>query len=84
MYINNPFNKNVQEEMVSSDVFFKGLKKMTIDGKNLLAFIEEPATYHFLLALVIFLVGVSYPSAAHVLNAIAAFCGVTGVITYNQ
>ena len=52
--------------------------------KNAVKFLEEPATYHFLVALIILLVSFADKSAALQLQTVAAFFGITGAITYNQ
>ena len=52
--------------------------------KSAVQFFKEPATYHFLVALVILLVSFADKSAALQLQTVAAFFGITGAITYNQ
>ena len=49
---------------------------------DLLAFIKEPATWHFVLALAIYLVGVANPSLKPILDGFASLAVGTGTITY--
>ena len=75
---------DINEILINNPLYPRRENKMNKYISEFFAFMKEPATGHFLLALVIFLVGVVYPSSSHVLGAIAAFFGVTGTITYTS
>ena len=51
--------------------------------KKAFTFLTEPATYHFLVALVILLVSFVSKADATELQVVAGFFGITGLITYN-
>lgn len=77
------FNNNLKQSFLA-DVFFEDYKRMSINLKPVLTFLEEPATYHFLVALAILLIGFANPTIGKELYAVATFFGITGLITYNQ